>query len=133
MNWVLVMFSKWITKFMPRNYNLQPYNKEGETTGFRTLKWYEEQVFPIFSEYVSVVKTAIDVGSGNGRLVRFLSSFCEELICVDPMCEPKKEFINYASFVKNDFMNLSGLKCDCLFFMGSLWIINSLNRSKTRR
>jgi hypothetical protein len=108
------------------NYNPQPYGKNGDTTGFRTLGWYREQVYPVMDHYVMGHGSdmCIDVGCGNGRHFPYLKSRFKTVVGCDPIEVPAEKYsLKYDIFVGRRFA-ACGWKpgnYQALFFFGSLW------------
>lgn len=110
-------------------YNLQPYGKNGDTTGKRKIAWFEKQVINRLHQSTSTVimsnQKGCDVGSGNGRLSVLLRGIVDDLDCIDPVCDFNPRFGHpRVSFMKKDFFDIKPKnQYGVLFFMGSLQIM----------
>lgn len=104
------------------DYNLQPYNDSGDTSGFRNIKWYKKYVLPIIKEFLNGV--AIDLGCGNGRHNLIFHDKFDRIICVDPIVNIDDRF-NYdnISYVKSHLHNMPNIKCDVMLMIGSFNIL----------
>jgi len=114
---------------MQTDFNLQPYDSEGDTTGFRTLSWYRRHVFPTLQGAIQQLPSRtylLDVGCGNGRFVPFFARFFEQLHCIDPICSINSKYIYPSLFYKKcTFENYnSSIQFDLVTFMGSFDIIS---------
>jgi 23S rRNA U2552 (ribose-2'-O)-methylase RlmE/FtsJ len=67
-----------------KEYNLQPYDEYGDTTGYRNLAWYRSVVYSNARNFLDGKKTCLDLGCGNGRHFSFLSECFEEVYGIDP-------------------------------------------------
>lgn len=107
------------------NYNLQPYGKDGDSKGFRTVEWYKAQVaYPLLDRlnYLAIASSVLDVGVGNGRLIPIFNVAAKRYLAIDPVCTPDKANLGDAEFQKIDFMNVKG-EFHYILFMASFWII----------
>lgn len=106
------------------NYNLQPYNGHGDSTGFRTRQWYKEQVFPHIPDLPMPIIG--DVGCGNGRLTKMLAGkLGQQVFAIDPACnyDPRYKY-KHVHFQRVGLMDwIPGKKFHGLFFFGSMYIM----------
>ena len=120
-----------------KNYNRQPYGKNGDTTGFRNLEWYKDQVYPLIDDFSSccvvhggmqwrrVLDKCIDVGCGNGRHFPFLARIFKSIYGIDPVESLSDKYtIPQAWFSKCSLAEvLPPCRFDGVFFFGSGAII----------
>lgn len=79
------------------NYNLQPYGKDSDTTGERTIYWFRKNWMDTVRDYLPEKRdTALDVGCGNGRFNPILKEFgFKEVTGIDPVEKPNPKYFQF--------------------------------------
>jgi len=110
-----------MNKTKQKNYNLQPYGANGDTTGWRTIDWFRQNVLSEISHYLK--GDGLDIGSGNGRLNSLFSPYFDTLMCTDPIETLNAKFkCPNVKFKQLHIHEISG-EYDTILFMGSWNII----------
>lgn len=125
------------TKTDVSQYNLQPYDPNtGDTTGFRDLQWYREQVYPIIEDFSIELwasrerlgvkhpaPTFLDIGCGNGRHLPFLLENHISGFAVDPICEIDDIYqdprVWYRCCGFRDLLRTEDIRVGAIFLFGS--------------
>jgi len=78
-------------------YNLQPYGKDSDTTGERTIPWFRKNWLETVKDYLPKKRdTALDVGCGNGRFNPILKEFgFKEVTGIDPVEKPNPKYFQF--------------------------------------
>lgn len=116
------------------DYNLQPYDENGETTGRRTIQWFRENLLPHLKVMLEDVGRdfAIDVGCGNGRFNQIIKEFgFKDVLCCDPAEKPGQMFFDGPKYKEfsffeggiEDYIESGGGVNNVAFFFGSPHIL----------
>lgn len=102
-------------------YNLQPYRKDGDTSGFRNLLWYKKNILPLIKENMVNRDKMLDLGCGNGRFNTLTHNLFKNIICVDPIEDLENKFTyKNVKFLKNHLHELHKLDFDVILMIGSM-------------
>ena len=109
-------------KYMQQNIGKQPYNSSNtDTSGWRNLDFYSNQVYPEVAPLLKKFTTILDVGCGNGRFNSLIKNDFDEITCIDSFekINPIYDYDN-VNFFMMDFMLPSLNKTfDVISFIGS--------------
>uniref|UniRef100_A0A6M3IZN9 Putative methyltransferase n=1 Tax=viral metagenome TaxID=1070528 RepID=A0A6M3IZN9_9ZZZZ len=119
---------------------VRSYGGDGDIIGgVRNLKWMKDTFFSKYlSNYWKGFRSILDVGSGNGRLNKFLDKYFDEIFNIDPNVELDKRFsYGKTTYINGKFLQHTfGRKFDVISFNQSfrlfekqqdLVLIKSLN------